>query len=673
MKFGLNLFLTTCLVLSGGYINPSHAEDAVSAAIEAVAEEPTLETTVETAVEDIANTVEETVESVSEAVDELDAIADEATAPQTASEDEVKLMPAVAMHGDIKYLTDFKHFDYVNPDAPKGGKLRQHEIGGFDSLNPFIVKGSKADGVNFLGASLLYGALMTQSADEPFTMYGYIAEGIKMPKDRSWVGFVIRDEAKWHDGTPITAADVKYTFEQMLEHGMPFFKAYYGDVDQVEILSDKEIKFTFKHSLNAELPLILSQLTIIPKHYWEREDNDISKTSLTPPLGSGPYRVKSVDAGRSISYERVKDWWAKDIPINVGRYNFDEIQYDYYKDSNVALEAFLAGEYDVRLENSSLQWQNGYDSPALKQGKIIKGEFHHERPAGMQAFIYNIRRDVFKDIKVREAIAYAFNFEWSNKQYAFGAYKRNQSYFENSELAAHDLPDAREVAFLEKYRGRIPDSVFTEVYKAPETDGSGNNRDNLRKAKMILKEAGYVLGKDKVVHNPKTGVKLEFEILGVSPLFERWTLPFIKNLDRIGIKANFRIIDPAQYQNRVSSFDYDMIIGTIAQSESPGNEQRDFWNSAKADMQGSRNYIGIKDPVIDEIIEEIIQAPTREDLVARTRSLDRILLANHYVIPQWYLDTWRIAYWHTLGFPEGLSPQTPGFTDLWWAKDGGAE
>ncbi len=575
---------------------------------------------------------------------------------------------AVAMHGDIKYGDDFTHFDYVNPDAPKGGKLVLHSIGSFDSLNPFIIKGTKAEGVNFLGSSLLYAPLMAQSYDEPFTMYGYIAKSIKMPEDRSWVHFTLRDNAKWHDGTPITAADVEFTFHQMIEHGMPFFKAYYGDVEKVDVLSDHDIKFTFKNNLNAELPLILSQLTVLPKHYWEKDENDISKTSLTPPLGSGPYQVKSVDAGRSLTYERVKDWWGADLPLNKGRYNFDLIQYDYYKDSNVALEAFLAGEYDIRLENSSLQWENGYNSPALSDGKIIKGEFDHQRPAGMQGFIYNIRRDVFKDIKVREAVSYAFDFEWANKQYAFGAYQRNQSYFENSELAAHDLPDATELAFLERYKGRIPDSVFTEVYKAPVTNGSGKDRKNMNIAKNILKDAGYVMGEDKILHHPETGAKLSFEILAVSPLMERWTLPFIKNLKRIGIEASFRIIDPAQYQNRVNAFDYDMIIGTIAQSESPGNEQRDFWNSAKADMQGSRNYIGVKSPVIDEIIEEIIQAPSRADLVARTRALDRILLANHYVVPQWFLNKWRIAYWAKLGHPEGLSPHTPAFTDLWWSK-----
>lgn len=581
----------------------------------------------------------------------------------------VPLQSAVAMHGDIKYPEGFTHFDYVNPEAPKGSKLTLHAIGSFDSLNPFIVKGNKVEGVRFLGSSLLYAPLMTQSHDEPFTMYGYIAEGIKMPEDRSWVGFVLRKDAQWHDGTPITAADVKFTFEQMIAHGMPFFKAYYGDVGTVEILSEREIKFTFKHNLNAELPLILSQLTVLPKHYWEQDGNDISKTSLTPPLGSGPYKVKEIDVGRSIVYERIQDWWGADLAINKGRYNFDEIKYDYYKDSNVALEAFLAGEYDIRLENSALQWHNGYDSPALNDGKIIKGEFSHKRPAGMQAFIYNIRRDVFKDVKVREAIGYAFDFEWSNKQYAFGSYKRNQSFFENSELASHALPDERELAFLEQYRGRIPDSVFTEVFKAPTTDGSGKNRQNLRAAKTLLKDAGYVLGEDKILHNPKSGVKLDFEILAVSPLMERWTLPFVKNLKRIGINARFRIIDPAQYQNRVNTYDFDMIMGTMAQSESPGNEQRDYWNSAKADMQGSRNYIGIKSPVIDEIIEEIIKAPSRADLVARTRAIDRVLLANHYVVPQWYLDQWRIAYWVKLGFPDGLSPHTPGFTDLWWAKD----
>lgn len=591
-------------------------------------------------------------------------------APAEATPEEVTIPAhgAVAMHGDIKYGDDFKHFDYVNPDAPKGGKLALHSIGSFDSLNPFIIKGTKAEGVNFLGSSLLYAPLMAQSYDEPFTMYGYIAESIQMPEDRSWVHFTLRDNAKWHDGAPITAGDVEFTFHQMIEHGMPFFRAYYGDVEKVEVLSDHDIRFTFKHNLNAELPLILSQLTVLPKHYWEKDGNDISKTSLTPPLGSGPYQVKSVDAGRSLTYERVKDWWGAELPLNKGRYNFDLIQYDYYKDSNVALEAFLAGEYDIRLENSSLQWENGYNSPALSDGKVIKGEFDHQRPAGMQAFIFNIRRDVFKDIKVREAVSYAFDFEWANKQYAFGAYQRNQSFFENSELAAHALPDTTELAFLEKYRGRIPDSVFTEVYKAPATDGSGKDRTNLREAKKILKSAGFTMGKDKTLIHPESGEKLEFEILAVSPLIERWTLPFIKNLKRIGIAANFRIIDPAQYQNRVNAFDYDMIIGTIAQSESPGNEQRDFWSSSKADMQGSRNYIGVKSPVIDEIIEEIIQAPSRADLVARTRALDRILLANHYVVPQWFLNKWRIAYWAKLGHPEGLSPHTPGFTDLWWSK-----
>ncbi len=593
---------------------------------------------------------------------------EQAQAQQQAQSEHPAPQAAIAMHGDVKYPADFSHFDYVNPNAPKGGAVTMHEIGSFDSLNPFIVKGSKAPGTNFLGSSLLYASLMTQSYDEPFTMYGYIAESIQMPDDRSWVKFTLRPEARWQDGVPITAADVKFTFEQMIEHGMPFFKAYYGDVETVDILSDREIKFTFKDTLNAELPLILSQLTVLPKHYWERPENDISKTSLDAPLGSGAYHVKDVDAGRSITFEHVDNWWGKDLALNKGRYNFDTIKYDFYKDSNVALEAFLSGEYDIRLENSSLQWETGYKSPALNSGKITKTEFTHERPAGMQGYLYNTRRDVFKDKAVRKALAYAFDFEWSNKQYAYGSYKRNQSYFENSALAAHALPDEKELAFLETYRARIPAEVFSEIYQAPKSDGSGQNRDNLRVAKNMLAKAGFVLGDDKILHNPETGVKMKFEILAVSPLMERWTLPFIQNLKRIGVEASFRVIDSAQYQNRVSGFDYDMIMGTIAQSSSPGNEQRDFWNSAKADMMGSRNYMGVKNPVIDEIIEQIIQAPSREDLVVRTRALDRILLANYYVIPQWYFDKWRIAYWSKLGQPEGLSPITPGFSDLWWYK-----
>ncbi len=577
-----------------------------------------------------------------------------------------KAQHAVAMHGTPKYGEDFTHLDYVNPEAPKGGTLKMHEIGTFDSVNPFIVKGSPAAGLTFLGNNHLYESLMEQSYDEPFSMYGLIAESIELPKDKGWVAFNIRKEAKWHDGTSITADDVVWTFNTIMEKGSPFFKAYYGDVSAVEATSPSRVKFTFKHPDNAELPLVIAQMTVLPKHYWEKPENNFEETSLAPPLGSGPYKIEKIVPGHSIIYARVGDWWGKDLPINKGKYNFDHIEYDYYRDANVALEAFFAGEYDVRLESIAKLWETGYNAPSITDGRIIKEEIPHERPAGMQAFLYNIRKPVFQDIAVRKALAYAFDFEWSNKQFAFDSYTRTKSFFENSDLASNGLPQGKEREILEQFKGRIPDDVFGKVYTPPESDGSGNNRANLRTAMRLLEDAGYRLGPDGVRTHEKTGVRLEFEIVDANPAFERWTLPFIGNLERIGVKASFRVIDPAQYQNRISDFDFDMTIGSIAQSESPGNEQRDFWNSAKADLKGSRNYIGIKDPVVDEIVEKIINASSREELVAYCHALDRILLHSYYVIPQWHFGSWRIAHQKDIKRPETLSKISPGITTTWW-------
>ncbi len=576
--------------------------------------------------------------------------------------------PYMVMHGDAKYAENFTHFDYVNPDAPKGGELKNSAIGTFDSLNPFIIKGTPAAGLTFLGQNNLYDSLMEQSYDEPFSMYGLLAESVEYDTtDKTWVAFHLNPAAKWHDGKPVTPDDVIWTFNILLEHGTPFFKAYYGDVTKVEKYETNGVKFTFAHGDNAELPLIISQLTILPKHYWA--DKDFSKTSLEAPLGSGPYKIEKIDAGRSITYQRVEDYWGKDLPVNIGRFNFDRLTYDYYKDSNVALEAFFAGEYDYRNENVAKLWETGYNAPPVTKGDIIKEEIQHQRPQGMQAFLYNIRRDVFKDATVRKALAYAFDFEWSNKQFAYDGYKRTDSYFENSDLAASDgAPTGRVLEILETYRGKIPDEVFTTRYAPPKTDGNGNPRANLRKAMQLLDEAGYKLSSDGIRLHEKTGKRLEFEIIDANPLFERWVLPFIGNLKKIGVQANFRVLDPAQYQNRMNDFDYDMTIGSIAQSSSPGNEQRDFWSSVKADMQGSRNYIGVKDPVIDDVIEKIIQAPSREELVALTQALDRILLSGYYVIPQWHVDHWRVAYWKKLGRPENLSDLTPAITDTWWVK-----
>ena len=579
---------------------------------------------------------------------------------------EIIKAPGVAMHGAPKYTSDFKHLDYVVPNVPKGGTLKNSAIGTFDSLNPFIIKGSPAAGMSFLGQSFVYDSLMEQSYDEPFSMYGLLAETIEYDtEDKSWVAFNLNPKAKWHDGKPVTAEDVVWSFNIFMEKGAPFFKAYYGDVTKTEATSDQRVKFTFKDDGNAELPLILSQLAVLPKHFWEGKD--FGATSLDFPLGSGPYTVEKVDAGRSITYKRHENYWAKDLPINKGRFNFDRITFDYYKDSNVALEAFFAGEYDYRIENTAKLWQTAYDVASVTDGHIIKEEISHQRPQGVQGFLYNIRKPVFKDSAVREALSYAFDFEWSNKQFAYSSYKRTDSYFENSELSSLEgPPTGRVLEILEPYRGKIPDHVFTTRYQPPKTDGSGNIRKNLRTAMKILEEAGYKLGDDGIRVHEKTGQRLEFEIIDANPLFERWVLPFIANLKKIGVKSSFRVLDPAQYQNRMNDFDFDMTVSSIGQSSSPGNEQRDYWSSEKADIPGSRNYIGIKDPVIDDIIEKIIQAPSREELVALTRALDRILLAGYYVIPHWHIDHWRVAYWKKLGRPDNLSGLTPAITDTWW-------
>lgn len=594
---------------------------------------------------------------------------DKTTETTVAEEQTVEPRHGISMHGEPQLPPDFTHLSYANPDAPKGGTLNQHVIGTFDSLNPFITKGTPAAGFSFIRSSLVYESLMQNAWDEPFTIYGIIAESIELPEDRTWVAFNIRPEAKWHDGKPITSEDVKWTFETVREKGQPFFKAYWGDVTNVIIENEKRIKFEFANGDNAELPLILAEMTVLPKHFWEGKEFD--KSSLEKPLGSGPYKVGRIDPGRSIEYVRADDWWGKDLPFWKGQYNFDRLVYDYYRDANVALEAFFAGEYDVRMENTAKLWNSAYDAPPVNDGRIAKEEIENGRPAGMQAFVMNTRRPVFQDKEVRKALAYAFDFEWSNKQFAAGVYKRTQSFFENSELASTDLPEGEELAILERYRGQIPDSVFTETYKAPVSDGTGNNRKNLREAIRILEAAGWVLGDDKV--RSKDGVRLEFEILDSNPMFERWVLPFIQNLERIGVKANFRVVDTAQYQNRMTDYDFDMSIGGFGQSNSPGNEQRDFWGSAKADIPGSRNHIGIKDPVIDEMIEGIIQAEDRQDLVTKVRAMDRVLLHNHYVIPMWHYPIWRVAYWNKLQRPDTLSPITPGITNTWWSNPNWSE
>jgi microcin C transport system substrate-binding protein len=564
---------------------------------------------------------------------------------------------ALSLHGESRYGPSFKHFDYVNPNAPKGGSVRLADIGTFDNLNPFILKGVSAAGVGGL-----FDTLTFHSDDEAFSEYGLLAETIEVAPDNSWVVFTLRPEASFHDGSPVTVDDVIYTFEALKTKGHPFYRAYYANVEKAEKIADRRVKFTFGGPENRELPLIIGQMPVLSEAYWRTRD--FEKTTLEAPLGSGPYTVESVDPGRSITYRRKPNYWGAKLPVNVGRNNFDTIRHDYYRDATVALEAFKAGEYDFRVENIAKSWATGYDSPALQKGLMIKENLAHERPTGMQGFVFNTRHELFKDSRVREALSYAFDFEWTNKNLFYGAYDRTTSYFSNSELASRGLPSADELKILEPYRGRVSDAVFTQTYTPPTTDGSGNNRSNLREGLRLLKQAGWVV-KDGRLTNQKTGQPFEFELLLVSPSFERVALAFKRNLNRLGIDMRVRTVDAAQYQKRVEDFDFDMIVAVRGQSLSPGNEQRDFWSSAKADISGSRNLAGIKDPVVDELIESIISAPDRESLIHRTRAMDRVLLRGHYVIPHWHLRSFRLAYWDKFGRPAHPPKYDLGF-DTWW-------
>ena len=562
---------------------------------------------------------------------------------------------ALAMHGQPKYAPDFKHFDYVNPDAPKGGTLRLGATGGFDSFNPYIIRGDP-------GPSDSIETLLTPSADEAFTEYGLIAESIQVPEDRSWVIFTLRPEARWHDGKPITVDDVIFSFETLTTKGAPFYRFYYGSVAKVEEVGEREVKFSFTEAMNRELPLIIGQMPILPKHYWE--GRDFEAPTLEPPLGSGPYKVKSFEAGRYIVLERVKDYWGKDLAVNVGQENFDVIRYDYFRDESVVRQALKSGVLDFRAENQAKAWAVDYDVPAVRDGRLKKESIEHERPTGMQGFTFNTRREIFKDPRVRQAITYAFDFEWTNKNLFFGLYTRSESYFANSELASRGLPEGEELEILERYRGRIPDEVFTTEYRAPATDGSGWPRDNLKKAFDLFAEAGWVVRDMKLV-NAETGRPMTFEFLLVQQNFERLVLPFKRNLARLGIDMSVRLVDQSQYINRLNEYDFDMVSGLWGQSDSPGNEQREFWGSTAADQPGSRNTIGIKDPVIDALIELIIQAPTRESLVARCRALDRVLLWGHYVVPNWHSRADRILYWDKFSRPE-VTPLQGTSTSYWW-------
>ena len=585
-------------------------------------------------------------------------------APVTQAADEAEnLQPqhGIAMHGEPKYPEGFSSFDYVNPDAPKGGTLKMAVVAnGFDSFNPFDIRGVAAAGIS----TYLYDTLLESSDDEPFSAYGLIAESLETPEDRSYVVYNLREEARFSDGEPITAEDVKFSFEILTTKGHPFYRNYYADVKEVVIEGPRRVRFNFGETTNRELPLIIGQMPILPAHYWA--DREFGENGLTPPVGSGPYRVGDFEAGRSITYERLDDYWAEDLGVRKGRFNFDQIRYDYYTDDTVALEAFKAGNFDFRLESSAKNWATAYTGPMFEDGSVIKEAIEHHRPSGMQGFVFNTRKSIFSDPKVREALAYGFDFEWANKNLFFGQYTRTSSYFENSELASDGLPEGRELEILNQYRDRLSEDVFTKEYTPPTTEGQQGLRENLRTALQLLRSAGYAIKDGKMVHT-ETGEPLAFEILLFQKSFERIVLPFKNNLAKLGIDVTVRLVDSNQYIQRVREFDYDMITQVLPQSDSPGNEQREYWHSSTADVIGSRNYMGIQSPVVDELVNMVIQAPSREELVQRVRALDRVLLHGHYVIPHWHLRKDRVAYWSKLERPE-VTPKNGIDLNNWWVK-----
>ena len=583
-----------------------------------------------------------------------------------AATGELQWRHALSLFGDIKYPADFTRFDYVNPNAPKGGVARMISIGTFDNFNMAVagIKGSLAP-----AATLIYETLMTKSQDEVVTEYGLLAEAAAHPDDFSSVTYRLRKEARWHDGKPVTSDDVIFSFEVLKQYS-PMYASYYKHVVKAEKSGERDIKFTFDGPGNRELPTIVGELSVLPKHYWQGTDSqgrkrDISATTLEPPLGSGPYRIKEFVAGRSVVLERVKEYWGAKIPPQVGINNFDELRFEFFRDNLVALEAFKADQADWISENSAKQWATAYEFPAIADKRVVKEEFKINDSGRMQAFILNLRRDQFKDARLRRAFNYAFDFEEMNKQLFYSQYTRINSYFEGTELASSGLPEGKELQILEAMRDKVPADVFTTPYKNPVGGNPEAVRANLRESARLLKEAGFQVRDQKLVDS--AGKPVTVEILVQDPSAERIALFFKPSLERIGVATSIRVADDAQYQNRIRSFDFDMIIDQWGESLSPGNEQREFWGSQAAMQPGSRNTIGIQNPAVDALIEQVIYAKDREQLVAATRAMDRVLLWNFYVVPQFTYGFSRYARWDRFSHAEPLPKYgRSGLPSLWW-------
>ena len=573
-----------------------------------------------------------------------------ATAQETAH--------GLSLFGDLKYGPEFVHFDYVEPNAPKGGTLHLATVGTFSTLNPFTLKGVSAAGAGFPFESLLEGA-----ADEPDAAYGLIAAEVALAPDRRSVRFLLRPEARWHDSTPVTAADVAFSFEILTTEGAPSFATQLAGVDRVETSGDRNVTFHLVDPDNRKLPLIVGGMPIVSEAYFR--GRSFGETTLEPPLGSGPYRVGKVDAGRSIAFERVADYWGAALPVMTGRYNFDTIAIDYYRDRTVLVEALKAGEYDFHEEFTSKVWATQYDIPAVEEGWLVKDVLPDNTPSGVQAFFINTRLPKFQDRRVREALSYVFDFEWLNKNQFFGIYDRMASYFENSDLAARGLPSQAELAILEPHRGAVPEEVFTTEFVPPSTDGSGNNRRNLRSARALLKEAGWIT-RDGALVNEATGEPMTIEFLYFEPTFERIYAVFARRLERLGVGVTLRLVDSVSYEERMKSHDFEITTLRFVFNLSPGAELNANFATATADQVGSSNAAGIKDPVVDALIAEVVGATDRATLVAAARALDRVLLWGHYMIPQWYKGAHHLVYWDKFGRPALKPRYARGVIDTWW-------
>jgi microcin C transport system substrate-binding protein len=583
----------------------------------------------------------------------------------SAAADERVFRHGVTLFEKVKYGPDFQHFDYVNPEAPKGGKLRYGLLGSFDSLNPFTEKGDSIDpGVN---ETLLVGSI-----DEPSSAYGLLAEGVWFPDDFAEAIYRLRAEARFHDGKPVTPEDVIFSFESQKEN-RPRNAAYYKNIVKLEQVGERDVRFVFAEKGNRELPQIAGQLLIAPKHWWMDKDaagkqRDISTATLEPILGSGPYKLTDIKSGSSFTVSRASDYWGKDLAVNRGRNNFDVLETQIYKDSTVLLEAFKGDQFDIQRETSAKQWATGYDFPAVKDGRCLKEQIPRLGVQGMQSWALNLRLPKFQDVRVRRALNLAFDFEWSNANLFYNQYTRSRSYFNNSELEAKDLPTPEELAILEPLKDQLPPEVFTKEYSNPANATPQDRRKNLRTAQQLLTEAGWTSsnqGSRRILKNAK-GESFTLNFLLYSPVFERIALPYKEQLELLGFDVTIRTVDVAQYQQLVKDFDFEMSVQSWGQSLSPGNEQREFFGSEFADKKGSRNYCGIKNPAIDAIIAKLVNAPDRTGVIAATRALDRVLIWNEYVVPMWYYPFERVAYWKRVKHPQNMPGYDLGYPAIWW-------